>query len=58
MDHAENILKPIKGLIPLFSKVFAMFQFSLFDDKGDEEEKYVEIIAPRCINCLKRYVYI
>ena len=30
-----------------------MFELRLFDDKEDEELKFVEIKASRCINCKK-----
>ena len=45
MEHAENILKPNKGLIPLLLKVFAMFELRLIGDRNK-----VEAIAIRCIN--------
>ena len=50
IKHTANILKPNKGPIPSLLKVFDMFQLRLFDDKEDEEGKFVETIAIRCIN--------
>ena len=51
MEHTANILNPEKGIISSILKVFAMFEFSLIDDRYK-----VEAIAIMCINCKKETV--
>ena len=48
MEYTANILKPNKGLIPSFLKLFAMFELRLFYGRDK-----VEAIAIRRINCKK-----
>ena len=51
MEHTAGIIETYISLIPVSIKVFEMFQMRLFYYKHNKEEKKVESIFIKCINC-------